>query len=329
MLRQEERKTPLARSEGQLEYQRQIENGLERSVQSLLEPAVGKGKVHVRVSAHLDFQHIERTEKRFDADNPAIRSEQRTKEEGSGPGFWAVGTPGVKTNLGETVAEPQRTNEKTLSSRQSEIINYEISQVESKIVAPSGEIKQLSVAVLVDGTYQPGDKAGEQKYVPRAAEELNKYREIVKRAVGYNETRGDQVEVASVPFQVSDNLEDLAMAKEAQRALWLQFARYGVYAFLGVLLFLGVVRPLLRWITAREETAVVETVLPRTVEELEAGMEGTEMLPAGTAVATAQLPAASSYVRPAGVELRDRVMELARTEPERAVEIIRLWLKKG
>jgi len=50
----------------------------------LLEPAVGKGKVQARVAVTLDFQQLERTEERFDADNPAIRSQQRVKEEGTG-----------------------------------------------------------------------------------------------------------------------------------------------------------------------------------------------------------------------------------------------------
>jgi hypothetical protein len=68
------------------------------------------------------------------------------------------------------------------------------------VVAPTGEIKKLSVAVLVDGTYQVGAK-GERQYVPRSAEELAKYREIVKSAVGFNESRGDRVGRGRCPLR--------------------------------------------------------------------------------------------------------------------------------
>ena len=93
ILRKDERTNTLAQPEAQLAHQRAQESDLERKVQTLLEPAVGKGKVQARVSVTLDFQQLERTEERYDADNPAIRSQQRVKEEGTGTGFWAVGTP--------------------------------------------------------------------------------------------------------------------------------------------------------------------------------------------------------------------------------------------
>jgi flagellar M-ring protein FliF len=70
----EENTSLLSQTETQFSHQQALEQKLERRVQSLLEHVVGKGKVLVRVSASLDFQHIERTEERFDADNPAIRS---------------------------------------------------------------------------------------------------------------------------------------------------------------------------------------------------------------------------------------------------------------
>ena len=103
------------------------------------------------------------------------------------------------------------------------------------MVAPTGEIKKLSVAVLVDGTYQAGAK-GERQYVPRSAEELAKYREIVKSAVGYNESRGDRVDVADAHFDIQDD-PDAAVQGEAQRVFWVQLSGYGVYVILGVLFF--------------------------------------------------------------------------------------------
>ena len=280
--RAEENATFLSRTEAQLSYQQTLEQGLERRVQSLLERAVGEGKVTVRVSATLDFQHSERTEERFDADNPAIRSEQRNKEEGSGQGFWAVGVPGVRSNVDGAPQEAEKDKTKAVTSRQSETINYELSKMVSKIVAPSGEVKHLSVAVLVDGSYQAGPKNGARTYVPRTAEELAKYREVVKSAIGYNETRGDRVEVANIPFETQDTLEE-SLARETQQAFLLHVGRYVLYALLGVLFFLFLVRPLVKWATGTDDRRVVETALPRTVQELEADMGVAGMLPEGEA----------------------------------------------
>ena len=134
-----------------------------------------------------------------------------------------MGTPGVRTNVPEGTTP--NTNDKNTSSRQSETINNELSKTTTKVVAPTGEIKKLSVAVLVDGTYQ-ADTKGERQYVPRSAEELTKYREIVKSAVGYNESRGDRVDVADAHFDTQDD-PDATVQGEAQRVFWVQLIRYG------------------------------------------------------------------------------------------------------
>lgn len=313
------------RNEAQLVYQQTLERDVERRVQSLLERAVGEGKVLVRVSTALDFQHIERTEERYDADNPAVRSEQRHKEEGSGSGAWAAGVPGVRSNVADaSQQQPNQTAEKTTSSRQSETINYELSKVISKIVAPSGEIKQLSVAVLVDGSYEGGGKNGERKYIPRSAEELAKYRDIVKGAVGYNEARGDRVEVANMPFESREHPEAQDSAREAQWALWTHLGRYGVLVILGGLFFLFMVRPLIKWITGANAMAVPE--LPRTVRELEADMSISGMLP--EAGGTEQSQEAMKIGKPTGQALRDHITVFVRSEPERTVEVLRAWLKE-
>jgi flagellar M-ring protein FliF len=313
----------LSQTETQLSHQQTLEQQLERRVQSLLEHVVGKGKVLVRVSASLDFQHIERTEERFDADNPAIRSEQRSKEKGAGPGFFAIGLPGVRSNVDVTNEPQEQKNTQITTIRENETINYELTKTVSKIVAPSGEVKKISVAVLVDGSYKTGDTEGAQTYVPRAAEELVKYEEIVKSAVGYNEARGDQVVVANTPFEPQGDLETLEMAKESQRAFWLNLGRYGAYVVLGLLFLMFIARPLVRWIIGEIPFVPTDTELPRTVRELEADMEVAGMLGEGQEEEKEIL----KISKPSGKELRTQMAEFIRTEPERAVEIFRVWLR--
>lgn len=322
--RDEDNTSFLSQSEAQLAYRQGLEQNLERRVQTLLERAVGKDKVLVRVSATLDFQHIERTEERFDADNPAIRSEQRNKEEGSGVGLWAIGVPGARSNINPSDNNASQGKDPSSLARQSETINYELSKSVSKVVAPSGAIKQLSVAVLVDGTYQTGENDAAKTYTPRTAEELAKYQEIVKSAVGYNEVRGDRVEVANMPFEPAEDREAADMDKEAQRTFWLHLGRYGVYVVLALLFFLFVGRPLVRWVTGAGELATAGE-LPRTVQEIEAHMGAAGMLAEGEEEKLPELLKLTH--KPTGQELRTQLAEFVRSEPERAVEVLRVWLR--
>ncbi|MGE3540095.1 MAG: flagellar basal-body MS-ring/collar protein FliF [Candidatus Tectimicrobiota bacterium] len=326
-LSHEEAKMPaIAQNDAQLQHQRRLESELESKVQSLLEPALGKGKVRARVSATLDFQQLERTEERYDAENPATRSQQRSKEEGTGSGYWSIGPPGVRPNT--EGAQIQNPADKATSARQTETINYELSKTVSKLVAPTGDIKRLSVGVLVDGTYQPGEKAGERKYVPRSAEELAKFRDIVRGAVGYNESRGDKVEVASMPFEPESDL-DAPSQREAQRAFWAQLVGYGAYVILGLLFCLFVARPLIAALLGQKAEPVIEAMLPRTVQELEAGMDNPNMLLEPAAVGAAPTPLMVEPAKPTGASLRAQVTEIAKRDPEHTLEILRMWLKRG
>lgn len=330
-LSHEEVKAPLSQNDAQLNHQRTMESDLERKVQTLLEPAVGKGKVRARVSATLDFQQLERTEERYDAENPATRSQQRTKEEGTGSGYWTIGTPGVRPNI--EGAQVTGDKEKASTAKQTETINYELSKTVSKLVAPTGDIKRLSVGVLVDGTYQAGDKAGERKYVPRSPEELTKFRDIVRGAVGYNEARGDKVEVASMPFEPESALDE-PLQREAQQAFWSHMVRYGSYVLVALLLCLFVARPLIQGYLGYKAEPVVEAIFPRTVQELEAGMENPAMLlePAIVGALPNQAPGpmeAMTPTKPTGATLRAQVTEVVKRDPEHTLEILRTWLKRG
>ncbi|GIX47048.1 MAG: flagellar M-ring protein [Candidatus Tectimicrobiota bacterium] len=321
--RQELPASALSLSQAQLAYKQTLERTLEARIQTMLEHVLGPGKALARVSADLDFQQIERTEERYDADNPAIRSEQRTQESGSGAGFWAIGVPGVPSNVPQNTPPPQPPT--TSTSRQSETVNYELSKVVSKIVAPSGEIRQLSVAVLIDGTYQVQE--GKRRYVPRSEEEMAKFRDIVKSAVGYNAARGDQVVVVNVPFTTPETDAAQALAAAQRQAFWLTVGRYGVYALLALLALLFVIRPLIAWVTRGGEPHTAELPLPQTVQELEGAMaaEGAA-LPQGPEGAAA-LPEEEPREKTRLQRLQERAVAFVRAEPERAAEMIRMWMR--
>jgi flagellar M-ring protein FliF len=124
----------------------------------MLERIVGQNKAVVRVSSVLDFRKVETTEERYDPNGQVVRSEQRGQEKSNGVNGLSGGVPGVQSNVPPaTDQEPAQTSSSNNQTK-NETVNYEISRTVSRIVESSGSIKQLSVAVLVDGIYE-GAKA--------------------------------------------------------------------------------------------------------------------------------------------------------------------------
>jgi flagellar biosynthesis/type III secretory pathway M-ring protein FliF/YscJ len=132
------------------------------------------------------------------------------------------------------------------------------------------------------------------------------------------------LEIVNVPFEVPDQSEEQLFAVEAERGFWLEIGRYGAYAFLGLLVCFFIVRPVMKWLTAVPE--LMETTLPRTVQELEAEMEAPAGWPSGS-LDGQQGPAGMSPARIGSQQMRQHVTQLVIDEPERTAEILRLWLR--
>jgi len=181
------------RTDSQIEFQRNVEKNLASGIQSMLEKVVGEGKVVARVSAALDFRVVEKTEEAYDPEEPVVRSLHRKSEKSSAPAGGGEST--VSPTGGRRANAYGADREKT-----DETINYEISRVVSKTVMPVGEVEKLSVAVLVDGIYHKNDK-GAEEFQPRSKKEIETLEGLVKRSVGFDVKRGDQVVITSIPFK--------------------------------------------------------------------------------------------------------------------------------
>ncbi len=195
----------------QLEYQMRVEEAYRKKVESMLEEVVGVGRAQAQVTAEIDFDRVDMTQENFDPESQVVRSEQTLTESDARGGEPATGIPGVKGNLA-TFAGSNETGTATGDTHQRNNVtkNYEISKVTRHVQAASGAIKRLSVAVMVDGNYQKKkDKDGstEMQYIPRSQQEMQNFTSVVKNAIGYNEERGDQVQVVGVPFAISSITE--------------------------------------------------------------------------------------------------------------------------
>ena len=308
----------------QIEYQRNLEKSMEERVQSMIERAVGQGKVSVRISSTLDFNQVETTEEKYDPDTVAVRSEQRVQENSSGSSASVSGVPGVVSNLPSAKNENAQTSgEKggatSQNKRAQETINYEINKTVSHIVEAAGTIKRLSAAILIDGNYEVvkgADGKETKNYVPRSAEEISKYTEIVKRAIGYNEERGDQVEVLSMSFESSAIADDGAAVPESkfQTAAILPFIKYAVALIVAALVFLIVVKPLMKTILASSPQ----------IASLPAGMGGA--LPRVAEIEGVGGPSRTN-IDPDAIT-RSEVLKIAKENPQQTAKLIKSWISE-
>ncbi|HHL40577.1 MAG TPA: flagellar M-ring protein FliF [Deltaproteobacteria bacterium] len=304
----------------QLDYKRSLERDLETRVQSMLEKAVGMNRVAARVTVDVDTRRVEKTEERYDPDGQVVRSEQRTKEKAAGV-TAAGGVPGAASNLpGAAAAAQPATNSTT--QKQNEVVNYEINRVVSRVIEPMGEIRRLTVSVLVDGDYETvTDAEGNQtrKYVPRSEEELREFEALVKAAVGFSEERGDVISIVSSPFEASTAFAeaDLAPLPPPSSNLLPMALKYGSVAAAVIFTVMFVLRPIVRRLS--EESEALETI-QRSLA-LPGGQGGQLSLGAGEG-------SAAGESRGGDDEMRQRIVDLVRQNPKQAAKVLRGWLKE-
>ena len=171
----------------QIYLTRKVEEGLVQKAETALERVLGSNKAVVRVSADLDFERVETTSETFDAENPVVRSEQRSE--------------GTSAEAG--------TNEQSTT-------NYEISKTIRRIVETPGGVQRLSVSVFVDGTYKT-DAEGIREYVPRTAEEMEKLSDLIKAAIGFDQERGDVLSVENIGFDDTEMNRTLLEMEKSHR----------------------------------------------------------------------------------------------------------------
>ena len=318
----------------QLEYQRNIEEGIKKKVQGMLEEVLGFNKAIARVSADIDFQQIDIVEEKFDP-NAVIRSEQKNLEKSSQvsnakPAPPAKADTQAGSKAGEEKAKappaaeararsgepvPLQTNQ---AERQNEIRNYEISKINKRIKSPVGTVKKISTAVVVDGgTKEAVDSKGKKtrEYQARSPEEMKRIEAIVKKAIGYDEARGDQVEVTNMPFNWAVAEEEGGKAPGGGE-WWKEYVLIAYKPLLSLILaalfIFFVVRPLLK----RRGPAASQGV-----SYLPAAGAPPAALPPGGQAPPAQLPRAP--------DLRQQTVQLVQEDPSKALGIIRGWINEG
>ncbi|MEK6709445.1 MAG: flagellar basal-body MS-ring/collar protein FliF [Nitrospinota bacterium] len=313
----------------QMEFKAQMERRLEDRVESMLVKVVGPGRAVARVDVELNMRRVERTRELFDPEKQVVRSERRSKESSESGQAGAGGVPGVQSNVpaSEQAAAGRLQQAGQLSqqknTRVNETVNYEIDKTVERVVEPMGDLRRVSVAVMVDGTYTQPAGGGQPQFQPRGQAEIANFTQLVSAAIGFNQQRGDTIRVMSVPFQVPS--AEAGEGATAQQAFVLTLAKYVMGVVALALIFLFVIRPLLAWVAALELRARPGR------EGLAAGPEG--MLPAGV---MAQLQAAAPEAVKTAQQLEieearviyEEVYNFVSESPDRTADLLRGWIKE-
>lgn len=331
------------------EMRRSYELRMTQAIEEMLSRTLGAGKVRAEVTAELDFNQVTTNTETYDPEGQVVRSTQTVEENEQSQEREPQNNVTVANNVPNPPGAAAGTESSSSSTNQrtEETVNFEISKKVQTEVKHSGDVRKISAAILVDGTYTT-DADGVATYAPLPQEELDKIATLVRSAIGYNADRGDVVEVINMQFAEMDVVDEGVSLLGLDKTDLMRIAELVVLSLVAILVLLLVVRPLLNRVLA------IPSAAP---EQFAIAGPGGAALPPGAAAALA-LPGAGGDLAAltAGggdgsmgditnianeieqmidinqVEGRvrasslKRISELVDQHPEQAVNIMRQWI---
>lgn len=299
----------------QYEYKKKLENDYIKRIENILIPIVGMDKIRAQVNADVDFTFNEQTSETYNPDLPALRSER--SEEELNRGLAATGIPGALSNQPPVnPSAPQQANNQAQQEQQTptnsskrNTRNYELDRTISHRKNSTGSVKRLSVAVALD--FKPVfDAAGKVTKVPFDQAEIDNLTNLVKQAVGFVGLRGDSVKLLNIQFSAPEAIEPLPELPLWEQD-WVRYIAKNVLGFVVLLVIvLGVIRPLLRGVTAK----------PAEEEQAEAELADDQLSLSG-AGPQGLLASPSSYE-----ENLEKARSLASQEPVLVAQVVKSWM---
>ena len=319
----------------QYEMKRNIEKYLANKAQSILDNVLGYGSAVVKVNADLDFKRVERTLESYDPDSQVAISEQVIKSSNAGK------------SVGDTSA----------ASTQNTITNYELSKTIEKVMEGAGNIKRITVAIVVNGvkkTVQAADGTNKTEIVPRPETELQKLKNIVVTAVGYDANRNDEVSIVSIPFE--NQLQPVEQIQQASPFGDMNEISKLVMMLVGFIASMLILKGLLKKL--KNEKIIVGSLgmgggdfVDNSLTELAPSLAGSlgagssSLLESGKAAAPAELPAAAKKRKQALMEVgniedeisdeaiskkvrKEKIANYVEKNPIEAAKLINSWLRE-
>lgn len=316
-----------------------IEEELRQKVIAQLEPVVGAGAARVQISADVDFNRVTRSSESYDPDGRVVRSTQTVEESSSDTIRGRQDAVSIDENLPDTGGNgADGPTEDSRNSRIEETVNYEISRTMQTEVIEGGTIQRLSVAVAIDHMPQYGtpDEEGQPApvdYIARSPEEMAQLTALVRSAVGYNEGRGDVLEVVNIRFAQPQ----LELGTAASDGI-LGFTRNDIMRAVeiialligGLALIFFVLRPLVAGLLSppranSDDPIGALAADQRALLENSASGDGAEIA-AANLERTIDVANVSGQVKASSMK---KIAEMIETHPDESVSILRTWLNES
>jgi flagellar M-ring protein FliF len=309
----------------QLDYVTQIEVNTIKRIEDILAPIVGPGNVRAQVTADVDFTQVENVAETYGpnqaSDKAAIRSQSSNESATPGPST-PQGVPGALSNQPPVPptapingqAAPLNANQPGAASgnntRREAVTNFEVDKTVRHTRQASGQIRRLTAAVVLNYRIGKPDAKGAAQATALSEKEIQNVTALVREAMGFNQQRGDSLNVVNAQFSTPD----IAAAPTEQVPAWKQpdviaLAKEGGKAMLFLMLTLivvfGVVRPALRSIGTRA------VVVPSQ---------------GGDAAGQAALPAAPKPDAGPPLSPLDQMRALAKNDPATVANVVKAWV---
>jgi flagellar M-ring protein FliF len=319
-------KDDLGLSSRQFSYRQRIESAYADSILDLLRPLADAGQVRVKVSADVDFSSVEESRESWNPDRQVVRSEQ-INEQGGGVGgnnANAQGVPGALTNQPPSLGGQNAGGAGGADNGSRSIVrNYEIERVLNHNSTPTGNIRKLSVAVVVAnklGVDAEGASAS-QEVSPAELEKLNL---LVRDAIGFDQARGDRVTVVSADFRQQEQFVEDASTPGFWQAPWFaNLIRQSLAGIAVLLIVLVILRPGMRSLM-QSQTAAATAALPAGARG-EGGVEGEVLHPAVAALGGPGVK--SGAIGKMGFEEKmTEVRSVVDENPERVAQVMKKWV---
>jgi len=312
----------------QLSYVQQLEQTHIKRIMEILAPLYGAENVRAQVSADIDFAQSESTSEEFKPNQTpaegAIRSQQISEAGGAGGG--AQGVPGALTNQpGAPATAPLTGGGATNPSggaataagaagqgRRESVTNYEVDKTVRRVSTPTGVLKRLSAAVVVNHKRVPPAKPGGiATSVPLTTEEVTQISALVKEAIGFSKDRGDSINVVNALFTppMVEKLPDVPLWKQPENIdLAREIGRYLLLAVVVLFVVFGVLRPLIRQVMTPPPLPTPDEA--QALEDAGVAADGTPRV----------LPAPSNSL--------EKARTMAQQDPRVVANVIRNWVNR-
>jgi flagellar M-ring protein FliF len=335
----------------QFEYKKNIEEHLMDKIENILSPLVGGDGMRTQISADVDFTVTDKTQEMFNPDLPALRSEQTSEEQSTlspvqgipgalsnqptaaGVAPQTTSTPGAVAGSTESSTAPPGSATKNATR------NFELDKTITHTRMASGLLRRLSVAVVVDDKHST-QADGTIKNQSYSQEDINRFSELVKQAVGFDSSRGDQVTVTNVAFKIPEEMEAMPEIPVWKQGWFLDLMKQVTAVLVILFLLLGVLRPTMKRLSGRTEeeikaalSAEADSRVTTNNNQVSYDENGVPIaVPAGSETANLGLPTDMADMllldMPQSYEHRlEYVKRLVDDDPKIVAQVIKTWIK--